>query len=589
MDADADLVTATKSGDVRAFGRLVERHHAAVSAIATAITKHVALGEDIAQETFIVAWTRLGELREPARVRAWLCNIARNLAKNELRKKVAASDDVDVAADAPSPADAIAARETSRELHAILAEIPDTYREPLVLYYWADQSILEVAASLEITEQAAQKRISRGRGFVEAGLAKLEQAARERRPAKAAAAAIVAVLATRAAPAAAAATKGTLMTANFFKLVSIALAVCAIAAIAIVAVYVADDKPAAVAAPAAKQASPTTSSATRAPAQPALAPDHGAGYIITRAPIGVAVNLDGGMSPLVTRPGATSQTKATSRTLRGRVVDAGGKPLANVVVLASASLMAWEKSVGGDAAVTTNTDGEFEVAIRDAQLFAVALHPTHGWSQPVTIAAGKTDVAVEIRVAKSGGLTGRVRRANTGHHATLFIKNADESFGLRFDTDAKGNFALPLLPLGKWTVSATPAQIFAGGTSKAVKREVVLDAASKNLDIDLPTGSLVVVTTKDFDKALKWIEYYLVPASVPVTPDAAALRELGKQDKALDLLLGGRDIDRPAQFHDVAAGTYTLCADHSLGRGNSQKVICKKLVVDKDLIEVELN
>src|SRR5512139_980310 len=82
---DNDLVAACMRGDVRAFGRLVERHHGAVTAVAFAITRDLALSEDIAQDTFVIAWTRLGELRDAARVRAWLCNIARNKSKNELR------------------------------------------------------------------------------------------------------------------------------------------------------------------------------------------------------------------------------------------------------------------------------------------------------------------------------------------------------------------------------------------------------------------------------------------------------------------------------------------------------------------------
>ena len=55
-------MTASARGDVRAFGTLVERHHGAVVAVAFAITRDLALSEDIAQETFVVAWTRLGDV-----------------------------------------------------------------------------------------------------------------------------------------------------------------------------------------------------------------------------------------------------------------------------------------------------------------------------------------------------------------------------------------------------------------------------------------------------------------------------------------------------------------------------------------------
>src|SRR5688500_10303293 len=111
--SDQDLVTASRGGDVRAFGLLVERRHGAVAAVATAITKDIALGEDVAQETFVIAWTRLRELRDPERIRAWLCNIARNRSKNELRRRrreVAASDELVVPDGQPSPVDVVIAQ-----------------------------------------------------------------------------------------------------------------------------------------------------------------------------------------------------------------------------------------------------------------------------------------------------------------------------------------------------------------------------------------------------------------------------------------------------------------------------------------------
>jgi RNA polymerase sigma factor (sigma-70 family) len=208
LPPDRDLVTASARGDVRAFGTLVERHHGAVVAVAFAITRDLALSEDIAQETFVVAWTRLGDVIDPSRVRAWLCNIARNRSKNELRrrKREVGEPDDNVVDGAPSPADTMLAQESHAQVLAALAEVPASYREPLVLFYWHEQSIESVASALSISAQAAQKRISRARSFVHEGLvARMQELARERRPAKAAAAAIVAVLATRAAPASAAA------------------------------------------------------------------------------------------------------------------------------------------------------------------------------------------------------------------------------------------------------------------------------------------------------------------------------------------------------------------------------------------------
>src|SRR5690242_288459 len=117
---DSTLVVASVAGDVRAFERLVERHHRAVVAVAFAISRDLALAEDAAQETFVVAWTRMIELREPGHVRPWLCKIARNVSRNQRRRhgrEVAVSEATLAVADGrPSPADVVLAREAEAEL-----------------------------------------------------------------------------------------------------------------------------------------------------------------------------------------------------------------------------------------------------------------------------------------------------------------------------------------------------------------------------------------------------------------------------------------------------------------------------------------
>ena len=63
-----------------------ERYQGVVSAVSYSRTGDRALSEDIAQDTFIAAWRQLGQLREPSRLRSWLCGIARNLARKARRR-----------------------------------------------------------------------------------------------------------------------------------------------------------------------------------------------------------------------------------------------------------------------------------------------------------------------------------------------------------------------------------------------------------------------------------------------------------------------------------------------------------------------
>src|SRR5919197_317611 len=83
---DAQLAAASLNGDRQAFSRIVERYQNLVCSLAYNATGSLVQSEDLAQETFITAWKELAELREPNKLRAWLCGIARNLASNSIRR-----------------------------------------------------------------------------------------------------------------------------------------------------------------------------------------------------------------------------------------------------------------------------------------------------------------------------------------------------------------------------------------------------------------------------------------------------------------------------------------------------------------------
>lgn len=168
---DGDLVAQSLLGQRDAFGEIVARYQSLVCALAYNATGSLGHSEDLAQETFIIAWKQLRELREPACLRAWLCGIARNLIANWLRRQGRepghAAESLDLAADTPTPEPPPAEQAITREEEAILwrslEQIPELYREPLVLFYREHQSIEKVAATLELTEDNVKQRLSRGR------------------------------------------------------------------------------------------------------------------------------------------------------------------------------------------------------------------------------------------------------------------------------------------------------------------------------------------------------------------------------------------------------------------------------------------
>src|ERR1041385_2847069 len=80
--SDADLVLAARRGDKRAFVEIVARHQAMVCGIALGILGDFGASEDAGQEAFLTAWRKIHELREPAHLRAWLAEIAKNSQRN---------------------------------------------------------------------------------------------------------------------------------------------------------------------------------------------------------------------------------------------------------------------------------------------------------------------------------------------------------------------------------------------------------------------------------------------------------------------------------------------------------------------------
>src|ERR1019366_949564 len=84
---DAELVAKSLDGNQDAFRQIVERYQTLISSLTYCTSGNVSQSEDLAQETFVTAWKRLAELREPAKLRSWLCGIARFLISKEFRRQ----------------------------------------------------------------------------------------------------------------------------------------------------------------------------------------------------------------------------------------------------------------------------------------------------------------------------------------------------------------------------------------------------------------------------------------------------------------------------------------------------------------------
>ncbi len=124
---DAQLVAECLAGNREAFAQIVTRYQSLVSALAYSATGSLAQSQDLAQETFLTAWKELAALREPQKLRSWLCGIVRCLIGKTLRRReqepIDSAHPLETMMEPPSPEPLPAERAISREEEAIAAAL----------------------------------------------------------------------------------------------------------------------------------------------------------------------------------------------------------------------------------------------------------------------------------------------------------------------------------------------------------------------------------------------------------------------------------------------------------------------------------
>lgn len=159
MAQDAQLVEATRRGDVAAFGILVQQYQRMLVAGARHLTRNLDDAEDLAQEALVEAYRNLPSLREPDKFGAWLFAILHKKCLMHLRQR--RPQEVELT----EYAESLPANETAdaADLVALLDDLPLVDREVLTAFYLHELSHAEVAEALGITVNAARVRCSRAR------------------------------------------------------------------------------------------------------------------------------------------------------------------------------------------------------------------------------------------------------------------------------------------------------------------------------------------------------------------------------------------------------------------------------------------
>ncbi len=168
------------AGDAAAFEELIDRYSGDIYALLFRITENAEEASDLTQDTFIRVLRSIGKFRGDSELKTWIYSIAINESRNRFRWWKRRRRDVTVSLDATigdtdmmvsdtiadhsvSPEDATLSREREYAIKTALMDIPEVYREAIILCDIEGLSYEETAAALGIGLGTVKSRISRGR------------------------------------------------------------------------------------------------------------------------------------------------------------------------------------------------------------------------------------------------------------------------------------------------------------------------------------------------------------------------------------------------------------------------------------------
>lgn len=177
---DAELVQATRAGNPEPYGELVARYQGHVYGLAYSLVGDWTDAQDVAQETFVRAYTNLDRLQDPQRFAAWLRRVAFSVTLNWMRAHRPALyqhvSDVDLDAlelpdFEPGPQEVVERRELARVVLRAVGALPAKYRVPITMFHLDGLSYQKVADFLDIPLGTAKTLIHRARAKLRDALA----------------------------------------------------------------------------------------------------------------------------------------------------------------------------------------------------------------------------------------------------------------------------------------------------------------------------------------------------------------------------------------------------------------------------------
>lgn len=167
---EAWFIARAQQGDHQAFAQLVEKYRTPVYNLAYRMLGNVNDAEDAAQETFVRAYTRLNTFCAHQRFATWLLSICAHYCIDRTRRRkflwLSWEDDrvaESFASEMPEPEAHVLHAEDVHAISEALQHLAPPYRLVIVLKYWYDQSVEEIAQTTGDSVSAVKVKLHRAR------------------------------------------------------------------------------------------------------------------------------------------------------------------------------------------------------------------------------------------------------------------------------------------------------------------------------------------------------------------------------------------------------------------------------------------
>ena len=184
QEENAAIARGLKRQDAELLDRLIEQYQHRLLRYLLFLTGRREVAEDLFQETWMRVLVRGAQYNGKARFDTWLFTIARNLVIDLSRKRTMASLDemsesdeddrpFEVATAGPSPLEQFTSSEDSAEVGEVLLTLDASYREVLVLRFYEELSLEEIAGVTRSPLSTVKSRLYRGLASLKPELEKL--------------------------------------------------------------------------------------------------------------------------------------------------------------------------------------------------------------------------------------------------------------------------------------------------------------------------------------------------------------------------------------------------------------------------------